>query len=209
MSVSVISRARDLALLGDQIEAKQEELVAMRNQFTALSKEVHALASSSSKNSDTTVAATTSATTKTGRRGRPPGSVNKNKATTSATTKTGRRGRPPGSVNKNKAVNANKVSASERNYSNEMSLRAAVWDVMDRKPAEWRKILGDDLPADVTGLKVSDIKNIIEAEKKWTSSSENISPQVQQAVYTLKNDGKVSRGDDKRYSIVKGAKLDG
>jgi hypothetical protein len=101
-----------------------------------------------------------------------------------------------------------KVAPGQRNYDNEMSLPQAIWDVLDRKSNTYKKYI-PDYPDGADGLKVSEIKDVIEAEKKWVSSSENISPQIQQVVGKLREDGKLARSEDRRYFIVKGATLDG
>lgn len=100
-----------------------------------------------------------------------------------------------------------KVAPNQRNYTNEMSLRQAIWNVLDRSPEDWDKVVAD-LPENAEGLQISEIKEVIEKEKKWVSASENISPQLQSQLYGLKKDGKIARGDDSRYYIVQGATLD-
>jgi hypothetical protein len=85
-----------------------------------------------------------------------------------------------------------KVKPDERNYDNEISLVEAVWRVLDRKEH-------------AEGLKVGEIVDVIEKEKIWESSSEDISNMVQGAVYKLKEKGKVVRGDNRRYYIPEGA----
>jgi len=100
-----------------------------------------------------------------------------------------------------------KVDPADRNYGNEISLKAAIWQVLEMGPEAWEKIL-PDFPADAEGLKVSEVKEIIEAKKIWESSSENISPQIQQHLYNFKKAKKVARGDDRRYYIVEGAELE-
>ncbi len=125
------------------------------------------------------------------KRGRPAGST---KATTAAkpatngTATTGRRGR--------------------RIEGNETSLKAAVWEVLDRKPSTYKQYL-PDYPTGASGLKVAEIHEIISREGKWKSTAANITTQIQQHVYNLKGEGKVIRNDDKRYLIVDGAELNG
>jgi hypothetical protein len=84
------------------------------------------------------------------------------------------------------------VKPDERNYDNEISLVEAVWRVLDRKEH-------------AEGLKVGEIVDVIEKEKIWESSSDDISNMVQGAVYKLKEKGKVVRGDNRRYYIPEGA----
>lgn len=114
----------------------------------------------------------------------------------------GKPGRP-------KKVVAGKVAPTQRNYDNAMSLTEAIWDVLDRDtPATYKKVI-PDYADDTVGLKVSEIKDIIEAEKKWQSSAENISPQIQQHVGNLRHEGKLARGENRRYFIVDSADLFG
>ena len=107
---------------------------------------------------------------------------------------------------KTAAKKSGKVKPDDRNYDNKVSLRECIWNVLDRGPDSWAKSI-EDFPADAEGLKVSEVKEIIENEGLWESSSENISPQVQQHLYELKKKDKVARGDDRRYYIVEGATL--
>lgn len=102
---------------------------------------------------------------------------------------------------------AGKVQPSQRNYSNEMSLKQAIWDVLDRNPDDWDKLISG-LPKDAEGLGIAEIKEIIDTEKKWVSASANISPQLQSQLYQLKKDGKVARSGDGRYFIIDGQTLD-
>lgn len=118
-----------------------------------------------------------------------------------------RGGRPPKSAVARVVKQAGKVAPNQRNYNNEMSLREAIWDVLSRSTRAWAQHI-DGLPTNVSGLQINEIKEIIEKEQKWVSSSANISPQVQSQVYNLKEEGKISRGDDRRYYIVRGATLD-
>jgi len=138
------------------------------------------------------------------RRGRPPASENQNDSPPAR-----RRGRPPASEAA-KAVNGpvaknSKISPDQRNYSNEMSLKQAIWDVLDR-PAEWPKLVSD-LPEDAVGLQFSEIKDIIEHEKKWVSSSPDISTMVSSHLHNLKKEGLLGRTEQARYYIIEGAEL--
>lgn len=101
-----------------------------------------------------------------------------------------------------------KVEPHERNYGQDTSLRKEIWAVLDREPASYKQYL-PDYPDGAAGLKVSEIKEIIEKEGKWKSTSENISPQIQGHLYKLKEEGKIHRNEeDRRYYIVAGAVLD-
>lgn len=100
-----------------------------------------------------------------------------------------------------------KVEPHERNYGQETSLRKEIWSVLDRDPASYKQYL-PDYPDEAVGLKVSEVKEIIEREGKWTSKAEDISPQIQGHLHDLKKDGKIHRNDvDRRYFIVEGATL--
>jgi hypothetical protein len=111
---------------------------------------------------------------------------------------------------KNATKNATKkkknVASGERNYSNQMSLKQAIWDVLDRSHKDWAKLL-DELPDGAQGLQISEIKEIIEKEQKWVSSSEDISTQLSSHLTNLKKDGFIARAEGGRYYIVKGAVL--
>jgi hypothetical protein len=110
---------------------------------------------------------------------------------------------------KHKAVTqkpAGKVAPSERNYNNTMSLKEAIWDVLDRNPKEWSKLL-PELPDEAEGLQIAEIKEIIESEKKWVSSSDNISTQLSSQLFNLKKENLIARGENARYYIVDGAEL--
>ena len=92
-----------------------------------------------------------------------------------------------------------------------MTMPEAVWDALDRAPATFRLIKHSqtgqlalpDYPDKAEGLKVSEIKDVIEAEGKRASSSDNISPQIQQIIGDLRYEGKIGRNDeDRRYFII-------
>jgi hypothetical protein len=106
-------------------------------------------------------------------------------------------GRPKGSKNK---------TETERNYGNKMSLKEAVWEVLGMGASEWTKHL-DEYPEDGVGLKASEIRDIINNQKIWESSSNNIGPQITGALIKLKDEGKINRGDDKRYHRLSGQEL--
>jgi hypothetical protein len=67
-----------------------------------------------------------------------------------------------------------------------------------------------EYPAGAKGLKVSELKEIIEKSESWTTSSENIAGQIQNALYFLREAKKIDRNDeDRRYFIIKDAEYDG
>lgn len=126
-------------------------------------------------------------------------------ATPNATGKRGR-GRPRGSANKQPAKGAKSADRRSRS-TNERPLRAVIWDVFGMKPAAIRTIL-PDFPANANGLKVAEVKDVIESEKLWSSETDSLGQQVQQHVHKLKNLGKLQRGDDRRYTRVAGQTLE-
>lgn len=104
------------------------------------------------------------------------------KSASASTASTGKRGRPSG-------------------YGNTTSLKDTIFEVLSRTPAQHKKIL-PEYPANETGLKVPEIKDIIEKEKSWVSSSKQIGTLVQQALYKLVEEGKAERAENRRYSLV-------
>lgn len=143
-----------------------------------------------------------------GRRAHAEGNgSNGNGGGTATAERTGkRRGRRPGSGKKPGPKGGAKGNTT-RNYGQEMTLKEAAWDVLSR-PKDWHKIL-PDLPEGVKGLKITEIKKIIEKEENWKSSSSNIAPQLQQHLTALRENDKVERDEEsKRYNIKHGAKLE-
>jgi hypothetical protein len=119
------------------------------------------------------------------------------------------RGRPRKTEAAPVPASAVKVVSSTRNYDNPKSLRETCWEILDRDPSSYRKIL-KDYPEGATGLKVIELKEIIEKEGKWTSSSSDIGAQVQNCLHGLRNkEGKLHRNEeDRRYYIIDGKELD-
>ena len=109
-----------------------------------------------------------------------------------------RRGRKPGSGNKPKTLTASKKKASssdKRNYSNKISLKQTIWNVLK------------DLPPKSKGLQISEIRDSIESKGEWVSSSEDITTQLSGHLSRLKKDGLIARSEEGRYYPVKGATL--
>lgn len=116
--------------------------------------------------------------------------------------------RPAATAAPKPAPAAAKPAPDGRLYGQETSLRKEIWNVLDRDPETYKQHIAD-YPEGAVGLKVSEIRVIIEKEGKWQSSSTNISPQIQQHLYGFRDAGKVDRDDaNKRYYIVEGAKFD-
>jgi hypothetical protein len=124
------------------------------------------------------------------RRGRPPGSTNV-KAKATATVAAPKKASTP--------KDATVVAPSQRNYNNDMSLKEAVFDVLDRD--NWDGIL--TLDPDVVSLGASEIKKVIMTEKKWVSASADITSQLAGALGALKTQGLVAR-ENSRYFIPEG-----
>lgn len=132
------------------------------------------------------------------RRGPKP----KNVSVPTAKAKPGRKpGRPA-----NAPAAGGKVAPNQRNYSNEMSLPEAVFDVLNR-PRDWSKAVAD-LPPKPQGLQIQQIKAVILHEKKWVSSASDISPQLQSIIGKMKESGAVARGDNRSYYIPRGATIE-
>lgn len=186
MSTATMSRTDALAKLG---ELQQEATKLEQDHTVALAKignEIAALASSLSDGASFPNAPAAPAANNPVARRRP--------------------GRPADPAKKKNTGKSSKVAPNQRNYSNEISLKEAIWDVLDRSPKEWQKSI-PDFPSDAEGLKISEIKELIEKEGKWVSSASDISPQLQSHIYNLKNAGKVTRGEGGRYYINEGASL--
>ena len=109
-------------------------------------------------------------------------------------------GRPP---------KAEKAVSAEKEHDNSPSLKRVVWDMLGKGSFYMKKHL-PEYPAGARGLKVSELKEIIEKSESWTTSSENIAGQIQNALYFLREAKKIDRNDeDRRYFIIKDAEYDG
>jgi hypothetical protein len=109
-------------------------------------------------------------------------------------------GRPP---------KAEKAVSAEKDHDNSPSLKRVVWDMLSKGSFYMKKHL-PEYPAGAKGLKVSELKEIIEKSESWTTSSENIAGQIQNALYFLREAKKIDRNDeDRRYFIIKDAEYDG
>ena len=95
------------------------------------------------------------------------------------------------------------VAPTDRNYDNELTLKEAIWDALDRDG--WPEL--EMVPEDAEGLKPGEIKTLLEMEGKWTSASANPGNQISAAISDLKKAGKIALGDGRRYYIVAGAEL--
>jgi hypothetical protein len=125
-------------------------------------------------------------------RGRPKGSKNAPK-----TGEAPKRGRPKGSKNA-------KSAATDDTEKKSGGLPRACFEVLDRKPKTWYEHV-EGLPPGVTGLKASEVLDVLRAEG-YPADSKSIDNQVQQAIGKLKDKGLIARGEDRRYYVVEGAK---
>ena len=96
-----------------------------------------------------------------------------------------------------------KVSAKDRNYDNKMTLAEAIWDILDRD--DWPDL--KTVPADAVGLNAGEIKLLLDKGGNWQSASADPGNQISAQLGKFKEAGKIERGDERRYYIVKGAKL--
>lgn len=100
-----------------------------------------------------------------------------------------------------------RVRAAAANGENKISLKRYTFDLLGRPAASIKKVISG-YPESGKGLKVSEIKEIIENEGKWSTDSE-IGPQIHNALFALRNAKKVERNEeDRRYHLVEGAEYD-
>lgn len=100
----------------------------------------------------------------------------------------------PTATTKGKAAKTAKApgttKATKSKNGNEQPLREVVWEVVNRKENSG-------------GLTVAEVVDIIETEKSWKSTADNISPMVQTQIYNFKGLGKLKRrAADKKYYLV-------
>lgn len=124
-------------------------------------------------------------------------------------TSRGAKNKAPKAKNARNTKNTTAKRGPKGNPNNKMSCRGACWHAVDRDPKEFKKIF-PDYPPGAVGLKVSEVREIIESEKLWSSDGD-AGAMIQQALYSLKEkEGKMGRNeDDRRYFIIKNATLDG
>ena len=97
---------------------------------------------------------------------------------------------------------------AERENENSPKLKKVVWDILCKGSFYLRKNV-TDYPPEARGLKVSELKEIIEKSENLTTSSENTVSQIQNALYSLREAKKIDRNDeDRRYFIIKNAQYD-
>lgn len=204
-AASFDEEARDLH--GKLVAAMQRRKAAL-DQISELSKQASSEAFDITSLPEASVAPTNGVVPK--RRG--PAASN---TTPVATVTPARRGRKPNAVaaKKSSGNGAAKKAAKAtggRNYENEMTLTDTIWDVLDRDNGDYKKIF-PDFNLENEGLKVSEIKAIIEQEGKYKSSSADIGPMIQQQLSILRHEGKIARSqkEDRRNFIVDGADLYG
>src|SRR5690606_17989057 len=93
-----------------------------------------------------------------------------NGAKTVAATGAKRRGRPPGTKN---APKGSKGSSSGGRSRNPIGLRKLIFEVLDRDPKTYKKYI-EDYPSGAVGLKVPEVRTIIEAEGNYKTTSSDI-----------------------------------
>jgi hypothetical protein len=89
---------------------------------------------------------------------------------------------------------------------NEISLKKAIWLALDRE--KWPML---KLPESADGdLTVGEIYDVIVHDKLWKSGkNEKFTNQISTEIQKLRKEGKVARGENLRYYVVKGATFDG
>lgn len=93
------------------------------------------------------------------------------------------------------------------NGENKISLKRYTFELLGRPASSIKKMIAG-YPEEGKGLKVSEIKEIIENEGKWSTKSD-IGPQIHNALFALRNANKVKRNEeDRRYYLVEGAEYD-
>jgi hypothetical protein len=86
------------------------------------------------------------------------------------TGNTGKRVGRPAQKPPARAAAAGTGSDNRLKGGNQMSLRRAIWHVLDRNPKKWEELL-PELPKKAEGLNVAEIREIIEKEKLWTGEN--------------------------------------
>jgi len=99
--------------------------------------------------------------------------------------------------------NGKKKFYGKRQYGQATSCRKEVWRIVESsKDKAWVRKFITDYPDDAVGLKVPEIRIIMELEERWKSSSDKISAQIQNQVYYFIDKGKMKKNkSDKRCYI--------
>ena len=126
----------------------------------------------------------------------------------------GRLAKAKATVVKNGRRKSRKIDAKTKtrvraaaNGESKISLKRYTFDLLGRPAASIKKVISG-YPENGKGLKVSEIKEIIENEGKWSTESE-IGPQIHNALFALRNAKKVERNEeDRRYHLIEGAGYD-
>lgn len=83
-----------------------------------------------------------------------------------------------------------------------LSLKEVVHEALCKTNDAVRKLISN-YPKNAMGLNITELMHIVKVEQKWTSKSENILPQIQQALYALRKEGKIERNKEtKRYEVL-------
>lgn len=173
MTTATVPSTDALQQIGELQQRATELKTNFETEFGKIMQEISALATGEQ------VAAVATATASAGPR--PKGRTATASPATATPPKRGRASTPSKKAGKPAAA-AGPVKPQDRNYSNDMSLKEAVFDVLDRQ--NWDGIL--DLPKDTFSLSAGEIKKVIEQEGKWVSSSDDIGSQLQGALGSLR-----------------------
>lgn len=202
--VDALARIKELQAEADQVQQDADEKLGkifaeMRDVSNAASGayQIH----DGNGKSSPAPAATATATAPAKKRGRPK--------KTAAAPAAKKRGRPKKDTAAPAAKKRGrpKKDTSGKNYDNPTPLREVIWEIMSRSAKKWKEHL-PDLPSGVTGLKAVEIATIIESEGSWSSSSaSSVATQISKHIKDFREAGKMTRGEQARYEIVKGAKL--
>jgi hypothetical protein len=104
---------------------------------------------------------------------------------------------------------AHPPAATKNGSQATMTAPQAVWDALDREPVTYTAVV-EGYPDDDLGLKTSEVKEVLEFEKKWSPTGANASPEIQEVIYEFRHEGKLGRNETtKRYFIIAGAELTG
>jgi hypothetical protein len=102
-----------------------------------------------------------------------------------------------------KKITPKKNLTKSKNQQKNKSLRETCLEVLSRDNSIFSEIF-ENYPENSRGLKVSELKHIIETEGLWNSISSNVSAQIQNTLHKLKNkEGLIDKNEeDRRYFIV-------
>jgi hypothetical protein len=203
---SALSRLSELQARASEIESKFQQdlaelelqrsgsLASLADEIDECSEEIRVAASNSQMNGQT-VKITSSASTAKPVLKKKPGRRPK---VVQQTAK--KRGRPAGVKNKPKGGNDAPVAAASNAVKGVMKCEDAILHVLGQSQSTWKKHV-TDLPSNVAGLKVIELTKVMIDSGLWTTDSKNPEQQVSQRLADLREQGKVVRGDQMRYTL--------